>query len=257
MSSFVGPVPIGVMIVAILFGTALLAMTAARFLPDHHLSPETKNVVSVSAAVVGTLSALVVGLLISTSSATYTGKSQEVTQISANVITLHRMLRRYGPETQDIRVLLHRYTAAELQDLFPTDPNQTLNLENNSTIAVLEELQDKILALTPTNAMQRWLQPQALQLIGTMMAAHWQLGQESVSETPLPLLVLVMFWFIIIFASFGLFAPRNMTAIAMIFLCSVAIGGAVRMVTELQRPFGGLIRVSSTPLTQALDVISR
>jgi len=257
MSSFVGPVPIGVIIVAILFGTALLAMAAARFLPDGHLSPEIKNVVSVSAAVIGTLSALVVGLLISTSSASYTGKSQEVVQISVNVITLDRMLRRYGPETQDIRVVLNRYTAAELQDLFPTDSNQTLNPENNRTIAVLEELQDKILALTPANAMQRWLQPQALQLIGTMMAARWQLGQESLSETPLPLLMLVMFWFVIIFASFGLFAPRNMTAIAMIFFCSVAIGGAVRMVTELQMPFGGLIRVSSTPLTQALDVISR
>jgi len=257
MSSFVGPVPIGVIIVATLFGTALLAMAAARLLPADHLSPETKNVVSVSAAIVGTLSALVVGLLISTSSASYTGKSQEVIQISANVITLDRMLRRYGPETQDIRVLLNRYAAAELQDLFPTDPNQTINLENNRTIAVLEGLQDKILALTPANDMQRWLQPQALQLIGTMMAARWQLGQEGVSETPLPLLVLVMFWFIIIFASFGLFAPRNMTAIATIFLCSVAIGGAIRMTTELQRPFGGLIRVSSTPLTQALDVISR
>ena len=51
-------VPIGVIIVAILFGSALLTMVAARFLPDHHLSPETKNVVSVSMAVMGTLSAL-------------------------------------------------------------------------------------------------------------------------------------------------------------------------------------------------------
>src|SRR5271167_1009757 len=109
VSSFVGWVPIGVIIDAILFGSALLAMAAARFLPEHHLSPETKGVVSVSAAVVGTLSALIVGLLISTSSASYTAKSQEVTQISANVISLDRLLRRYGPQAQDIRILLRRY----------------------------------------------------------------------------------------------------------------------------------------------------
>ncbi len=191
VSSFVGSVPIGVIIDAILFGTAVLTMAAARFLPEHHLSPETKGIVSVSVAVVGTLSALVVGLLISNSSASFTAKSQEVTQISADVINL-------------------------------------------------------------------WLQPQALELIGTMMAARSQLGQEeSASGIPLPVLLLVMFWFIIIFASFGLFAPRNMTAIAMIFLCAVGIGTAIRMTTELQTPFGGLIRISSRPLTQALDVISR
>jgi hypothetical protein len=106
VNSFVGWVPIGVIIDAILFGSALLAIAAARFLPEHHLSPETKGVVTVSAAIVGTLSALVVGLLISTSSASFTAKSQQVTQISADVISLDRMLRRYGPEAQDSRTLL-------------------------------------------------------------------------------------------------------------------------------------------------------
>ena len=108
VSSFVGSIPIGVIIVAILFGSALLSMGAARFLPEHHLTPETKSVVSVSVAVVGTLSALVVGLLISNSNTSFTAKSQEVTQISADVINLDRMLRRYGPAAQDIRVLLEQ-----------------------------------------------------------------------------------------------------------------------------------------------------
>jgi hypothetical protein len=254
----VGSIPIGVIIDAILFGSALLTMAAARLLPEHHLTPETKGVVSVSVAVVGTLSALVVGLLISSSNISFMAKSQKVTQISADVISLDRMLRRYGKEAQDIRVLLRTFTAAERQDLFPTDSNQAADLENKATSSILEELQDKVLALTPANAMQRWLQPQAVNLIGTMMAARWQLGQEeSASGIPAPLLLLVMFWFIVIFASFGLFAPHNMTAIAMIFLCAVGIGTAIRMTTELQAPFGGLIRISSRPLTQALDVISR
>jgi len=252
-----GSVPIGVIIVVILFGSAMLAMIAARFLPEHHLSPDTKSVVSVSMAVVGTLSALVVGLLISTASASFTSKSSQVTQISADLISLDRLLRRYGTEAQGIRVQLRQYTAARLQDLFPANANQAPDLENNATISMLEELQDKVLALTPTNETQRWLQAQALQLTGEVMATGWQLGQENTSKTPVPLLVLVMFWFVIIFASFGLFSPRNMTAIVAIFFCSVGIGGAIRMTTELQTPFHGLIRIANTPLTQALDVISR
>ncbi len=252
-----GSVPIAAIIVAILFGSAMLAMVAARLLPEHHLSAETKSIVSVSTAVVGTLSALVVGLLISIASASFTAKAQEVTQISADVIRLDRLLRRYGPEAQDIRVLLRRYTAAMRQDLFPEASNQATDLENDATISVLEELQNKVLTLTPTNDTQRWLQAQALQLSGAVMAARWELGQENTGKSPFLLLVLVMFWFVIIFASFGLFAPRNMTAIAAIFLCSVAIGSAIRMTTELQSPFQGLVRISNSSLTQALEVISR
>ena len=257
MSSFVGPVPIGVIIVAILFGSAMVAMAVSRFLPTDHLNSETKSVVSVSAAVVGTMSALVVGLLISSSNASFTSTTQQVTQISADALDLDRMLRRYGPEAQDMRVLLRRYTAARLEELFPKDTDRSPDLEGVTSLAMLEELQDKILALNPSNPIQRWLQPAAEQLIDKMTMAPWQLGQANLNKTPLPLLVLVMFWFVVIFASFGLFAPRNITAIVMIFFSAAAIGSAIRMTTELQRPFEGAARVSSVPLTQALDVMGR
>ena len=256
MSSFVGSVPVGVIIVAILFASAMFAMAAARFLPPHHLNAETKGVVSVSAAVVGTMSALVVGLLISNSSASFTSKTQEVTQISTDVISLDRMLRRYGPETQDLRAMVRRYAEAKTQDLFPKDPSQGPDLENGTTLAVLEQLQEKILVLTPAGPSQRWLQAQAVDLTGAMMAARWHLAQENAVRTPLPLLVLVMFWFVMIFVSFGLFAPRNATAITMIFLSAIAIGGAIRMTTELQIPFEGFIRISGAPMARALDAIS-
>ena len=89
-----------------------------------------------------------------------------------------------------------------------------------------------------------------------MMAANWRLAQEDAIRTPLPLLVLVMFWFVVIFVSFGLFAPRNAIAIAMIFFSAAAIGGAIRMSTELQMPFQGVVRISSAPLGHALAVVS-
>jgi hypothetical protein len=252
-----GSIPIGIIIVTILFGSASLAMFAARYLPEHHLNAETKNVVSVSMAVVGTLSALVVSLLLSTAHSSFTAKSEAVTQISADAISLDRMLRRYGPDAQGIHMLVRQYTAATLQDLFPKDPHQAIDLEKEATLSVLEAVQDKIVALTPTNDLQRFLQAQALQLTGAITAIRWQLGQENMSKSPFPVVVMMIFWFVIIFSSYGLFAPRNMTAITAIFLCAVGIGGAIRMITELQTPFSGLIRISGVPLTQALEIISR
>ena len=112
-------VPIGALTIVILFGSAMIAMVAARFLPQHHLSAESKSVVSASMAVVGTLSALVLGLFLSTGNASFLAKNQKVAQLSTDIIGLDRLLRRYGSEAQDIRALLRRYAAAQLQDLFP------------------------------------------------------------------------------------------------------------------------------------------
>jgi hypothetical protein len=249
-------VPINAIIITILFGSALIAMFVARFLPAHNLSPESKSVVSVSVAVIGTLSAMVVGLLISTANSSFIAKAQEVSDISANVIRLDRLMQRFGVQAQDGRVLLRHYTAAEMQDLFPENSDQAPNMQNIATASMLEELQNKIVAFMPANDTQRWLQAQSLQRTTEIIAAHWQLAQ-GVESTPRPLLLLVLFWFVIIFASFGLFAPFNATSIVAIFLCSVGVGSAIRIITELQEPFGGLIRVSNASLTHALEVISR
>jgi len=100
----------------------------------------------------------------------------------------------------------------------------------------LEEVEKKILALTPGNETQRWLQTQSLQLAGAVEATRWQLVAESESKSPFSLVVLLLFWFATVFGSFGLFAPRNMTAGTAMLLCSIGIGSAIWMTTELQTP---------------------
>jgi hypothetical protein len=249
-------ISIAVIIVAMLFGGALLGMLLARLLPEHHLSAETKSVVSVSMAVFGTLAALVLGLLISNAASSFGAKAQDVRQISADVIRLDRLLRRYGPEAQEIRELLRRYAVAKLHELFPENPNRPPAAENNATVSMLEEVENEVLGLKPANDTQHWLQSQMLQLASGAATSRWQLVQESTNKMPLPLVAFVGFWFVVIFVSFGLFAPRNMTAVVFIFLCAIGVGGAIWMVTELQNPFQGIIHVSSVPLTQALEAVS-
>jgi hypothetical protein len=68
----------------------------------------------------------------------------------------------------------------------------------------------------------------------------------------MPFLALLIFWVTIIFLSFGLFAPPNATVIATLFLCALSVSGAIFMILELDRPFGGLIQISSVPLRNAI-----
>jgi hypothetical protein len=244
-------------ILVVVFGGAVLGMLAARLLPEQHLSSETRTVVSASMAIVGTLSALVLGLLISTASTSFATRDKEVTNISANLIRIHFLLERYGPETQESRAILGRYTAAMLRDLFPDNSDRPADLQNEATAAMLWELESRILALTPSNDAQRWLQSRELELASAVGDTRWLLAQQSAATIPFPILVLLVFWLAIVFASFGLFAPRNLTVGAALFLCAIAVSCAVQVIFELDTPFQGIIRISSAPTRHALEMISR
>ncbi|HEY1863309.1 MAG TPA: hypothetical protein VGG77_06380, partial [Roseiarcus sp.] len=66
---------------------------------------------------------------------------------------------------------------------------------------------------------------------------------------------LLVFWLFLLFASFGLFAPRNLTSAAILTLCALAVAAAVGMFLELEQGFGGLVRVSPLPMLQAVKTL--
>jgi hypothetical protein len=46
----------------------------------------------------------------------------------------------------------------------------------------------------------------------------------------------VVFWLAIIFASFGLFAPRNASVTAALFVAALGLAGAIFMILEMDQP---------------------
>ena len=59
-------------------------------------------------------------------------------------------------------------------------------------------------------------------------------------------------WLTIIFLNFGLFTSRNTTVMAVLFVCALVAASALFLILELDQPFGGLIKISSAPLLNAL-----
>ena len=150
-------------------------------------------------------------------------------------------------------MLLDLVTTHRFQPGHRVDLDQSFNPR---TVALLEELQDKLVALDPSNANQRWLQSQALQLATRIGGARWLLVEQGTLGLAVPLLVLVVSWLCLLFFSFALFAPRNTTVITALFVCALAVAGAIYMTLELDKPFWGIIRISSKPMEEALHDIS-
>ncbi len=77
------------------------------------------------------------------------------------------------------------------------------------------------------------------------------------SSIPTPFLVLMVCWLTLILASFSLFAPSNATVFSALLACALAVSSAVFLILELDRPFEGMIQVSSAPLRTALEQLGR
>jgi hypothetical protein len=161
----------------------------------------------------------------------------------------------YGPETKEVRDLLHGAVARTLDGLWPKDGRQHPQME--PTAAGGEILYDKIQELSPKNDTQRSLQAQALNMAIDLGKMRWLMFEQGGSFVSMPLLAMLVLWLTIIFASFGLFAPRNATAIATLLFCTLSVSGAIFLIMEMYTPFQGLMQISSAPLRNALGHLAQ
>ena len=231
-------------------------------MPDHHLSAEAKATVSVSIAVVGTMTALVIGFLISNANTAFNARNATVSLLSSNISQLDTLLRRYGPETESIRENLQRIAAMKFEDLFADDPAGKHKVDNPLTAKVFDNVEDRIVALKPADDRQKWLSGEALRLAAGVRAARSQLVQQNVNSLPLPFVGVVVLWLIVVFGSFGVFAPRNATTVVALFFSVLAVSMALKLVLDLDNPFDrGIrltpppIRISPEPLRHVLETI--
>ena len=67
----------------------------------------------------------------------------------------------------------------------------------------------------------------------------------------------LVFWLTVIFATSGLFAPRNATVFAVWFVCALSVSGAVFLILGLDTPLQRLLQISSDPMRDALARIEK
>src|SRR5215470_740167 len=110
---------------AILFAclvcAALLGRRARRYLPEDHLSADSKDAVKLAMGLVATMTALVLGLLVSSAKEAYDTKRSEVIQMAAKVAFLDRVLNLYGPEAAQARVELRDIIADSVRRIWATN----------------------------------------------------------------------------------------------------------------------------------------
>ena len=248
-------IAISLVVFACVFGGGLLGVFLRTALPEHHLSPDSRASVTLGMGLVGTMAALVLALLIASAASSFDTQRNELTELSAKVVLLDRLLGLYGPETKNARELLRSMVIRTLGEIWPEDPSRPGKVE--PLTAGAQVLYKNILELSPKDEPQRTLKAQALENALEMGHARELIFEQQGSSISTPLLVVLVFWLTIIFISFGLFAPRNATVIATLFVGALSVSGAIFLILEMYSPFAGVIQIPSTPLRNALSLLGQ
>jgi hypothetical protein len=248
---------IGLISVACIFGGVLLGFWLQRLLPNHHLSEQSQEVIKLGAGMIATLTALVLGLLVSSAKSSFDAISDGIKQVGAKVILLDRVLAQYGPETKALRDQLRRRLAATVENLWPREHTGVPDLTSIERANGMELLQADLRSLVPKTDAQSQLLGQARQLAAGLSENRWLLIEQSQNPLPLALLAVLILWLTLLFSSFGLFAPRNATVVTVLFLCACSVSAAIFLVLEMNHPVTGLIKVSNAPFLKALEQMGR
>ena len=243
---------ISLLVFGLIFGGALAGMAVRPLLSEHHLHADSKDVVRLTAGLIGTLTALVLGLLIASAKTTFDQKTNRVREMTATVILLDDLLLQYGPEATPLRKLLRQSIPPMADRIWHEQENSTRKPTRFESSTEAWKFYDDLERLSPNNDTQRSLQSRAIAAFTEGAQMRLQLFTQAGSSIPTPFLVIMVFWLSAIFVSATLFARTNMVVTISLFVCALSFAGAIFLVLELDDPFTGLMGISSTILRSAL-----
>ena len=243
---------ISALVLACAFIGAMAGLALRTRLPSHHLSDDSRDVIKLVLGLIATVAGLVLGLLISSAHRAYDAQEAEVRQLGVHLFQLDRTLEQLGPEAAGARRLLRQIVVSEVEHVStPSGRGIAINKPMQAQQQAAE-LFDQVASLAPKTDKQRFMQAQALRLLGGMGDTRLLLNEQARGSLSWPFFIVLSFWLTMLFVGFGLFARKNATVITALFMGAVCVAGAIFLILELNRPYGGVIEVSIEPIRNAL-----
>lgn len=238
-----------------LLASVMVGIRLRRLLPDHHLSADSRDAVKLAMGLVATMTALVLGLLVSSAKGTFDTERNEVLQMAAKVAFLDRVLVLYGPDAAQIRAQFHDAVAAATRRMWPDKARTPAQLNPNSDAG--NALYLAIQNLTPRDDTQRSLKAQATTVAVEVGQLQFLLMAQSASSVSKPLMTAMLCWLVVIFLGFSLLAPPNATTAVALLAAVFSVAVGVFLILELDQPMSGFIRISSEPMLNVMNQFAK
>jgi hypothetical protein len=240
---------------ACLLAAVWMGMWLRRFIPEHHLTPQSRKIIELTMGLVATMSALLLGLLVSSAKTSYDTNRIQVVQKAAKYALLDRLLGIYGPRAAEVRGKLPALIEESTRRMWPDDAD--IEAQSKRVTEMGNAFYVAVLRLEAHDDTERALKSQAVSLTLELGQLNSLMQAESTTSISKPMLVVVVLWLVIIFFAFSLIAPSNSTANFALISSALCVAGAIFLILELNRPFGGLMRISREPMLNVLRQLGK
>lgn len=248
-------VEISLLVFTLVFGGALFGMRLSPYISASELKEDTKLHVRTGVGLLTSMFALLLSLQLSSAKTTFDVQEQDVTLLASKAMMLDRVLAHYGPEAQKARESLRDNIIDLLNHVWPMERSElsTWTPENTNGIEVYNKIQE----LSPKDENQSSERTLALGMAIDLGQMRWASASRVRSSTAIPLFIVEITWVTVIFATFGLLAPRNAIVVISLAVCALAVSGGFFLIVEMNTPFSGLLHASSAPIREALKYLAR
>jgi hypothetical protein len=172
-------------------------------------------------------------------------------KMSPDIILLDSLLESFDPESKDLRVDLRHTLEDSIGRIWPEEDSHLSELKPKD---FSRNINAQVAVLVPKNATEASAKAQIVTTVQGLKKTYWLMFLNSEQTTvPISLLIVVTFWLVTIFISFGIFAPPNSNVILTLIICALAVSAAILIIMDLYSPFSGMMRISPVALRDALS----
>jgi hypothetical protein len=239
----------------LVFAAAIAGMLLRPILPHNLLGSDDKEVVRLTTGVITTMSGLVLGMLVSSAKSSLDARKNEVTEMSAKIVAIDRLLAGYGPEIGEIRTEFRRVVEVGVERIWPHRGALPSDLKPAGDGQTLFE---QVQLLEPKNDRQAAAIAKAVSLTLDIQQTQWLMFLKTKQTAlPLPLLVVLVSWLAAIFFSFGLFVSPDAIVLVTFACGALGVSSAIFIIVAMFKPFSGILRISPAPILETLAEMRR
>lgn len=232
----------------------LIGSRLSKLVPLHHMTSDSKDIMKIASGMIGTLVALVLGLLVASAKNAYDTVNAESVEAGSRILYLDHTLDRYGPEMDPVRKQMKDSLSAGVQRMWPNERNGLTGTQAlEAGISGMDKVRSMLDDVTPATEKQKRLLAEAQSLADQMQQSRWLAIEQQQNTLPTTFLIILICWLTMLFTCVGLFAPHNTTVFFVLIFCAVSFSTAIFLIVELSRPLDGTMKISSAPMRNVLS----
>jgi type II secretory pathway component PulM len=245
-------------VAAVVFVCGMAGLYLHAWRPEQEGVDETRDLVNRMTGLIATMSALVLGLLVASANNFYNTQKAGLETVSARILQLDSLLRRYGPDAQPARDILKDMVTDSYESVWESGSRNLRMPTIEQTAASMDAMFNILNRLRETAPVERQYRlAKAAEITASINDQRLQMALQVSNSLSWPFMTILVSWAGLLFFGFGMLSRVNRTTVAGLAVGAVAVASAIFLIVELSIPYSGLLRLSPEPVLRTIEALGK